>query len=438
MISIFNTTRALLCAALLAVGISACSDTHKDDTTRSLTISLKADASEFSRVNIAGNKVDGFTANWQAGDQIGVSIDAVGAEALRNVPLTATSVDTEGVASFSGAVASSWTGSGTLYAYYPYKEGAGTSDATLVNGVIPAEQTMTSEGSFDTAAAYMVGMPIEVESSSATKLDVTTKFRQLNCFVNLSCKAIEVEGVSADDVVESVRLRVGGKCLAGGFLLNLATGECEFSEPTDGVSVAVPNGMTLGNLSAWIVVNPFELTESDQMVVEVETADHIIRKYISGRNINFGIRQVITLNLSVDSSCEITPKVKTPRTVTYTLADKSISGELPANAQFQYQGNEDGTVSTSKGATFILTGWSNYTITGISTNIISPSTSSRLYYSIEIDNTTHKSGNISSATFSPPLIFDTPLPANTDSFQVTLNVFGNGKWNVKSCTITYE
>ena len=89
-------------------------------------------------------------------------------------------------------------------------------------------------------------------------------------------------------------------------------------------------------------------------------------------------------------------------------------------------------------STFILTGWSNYTITGISTNIISPSTSSRLYYSIEIDNTTHKSGNISSATFSPPLVFDTPLPANTDSFQVTLNVFGSGKWNVKSFTITYE
>ena len=73
MISIFNTTRALLCAALLAFGMSACSDTHKDDTTRSLTISLKADASEFSRVNIAGNKVDGFTANWQAGDQIGMT-----------------------------------------------------------------------------------------------------------------------------------------------------------------------------------------------------------------------------------------------------------------------------------------------------------------------------------------------------------------------------
>ena len=191
MISTFRTIRTLFCAALLAAGLSACSDTHKGDTTRTLTIELKADASEISRVNITGNKAEGFSTNWQAGDCIGVCIEADGAGVLRNVPLTAASVDTEGVALFSGAITSSWEGDGTLYAYYPYKEGAGTSGATQICGEIPAEQTMTSDGSFDTAAAYMVAQPIEVEVSDATKLDATTKFRQLGCFVNLSCRSEE-------------------------------------------------------------------------------------------------------------------------------------------------------------------------------------------------------------------------------------------------------
>ena len=437
MISIFNATRALLCAALLAVGLSACSDTHKEYTTRTLTISLKADASEFSRVNITGNKAEGFATSWQTGDQIGVCIDAVGAEALRNMPLTAASVDAEGVASFSGAVTSSWAGSGTLYAYYPYKEGAGTSDATQTYGEIPAEQTMTPEGSFDTAAAYMVGQPIAVESSDATTLDVTTKFRQLGCFVNLSCKAIDIEGVNEGDIVEAVRLRVTEKCLAGEFMLNLATGEYAFSKPVDGVSVAVPSGMTLGNLSAWIVVNPFELTATDQMIVEIETADYIICKYISGRNINFGMRQVVTLNMGVDKNCEITRKVRTPRTVTYTIG-QSTSGDLPANATFQYQGDSYGAVSTSKGATFSLNGWSNYTITGISINV-STAKSSNILISQIIVNGEPKTIYISKCSSTPSLksLLEEPLPADTDSFQVALSAY-SGSWTVESCTITYE
>jgi hypothetical protein len=178
------------------------------------------------------------------------------------------------------------------------------------------------------------------------------------------------------------------------------------------------------------------------MVVEVETADHIIRKYISGRNINFGIRQVITLNLSVDSSCEITPKVKTPRTVTYTLADKSISGELPNNSDlFSYTGNADGTITKSKGYTLILLeGWNDCTITGITVNIKANNTATQLTYSIIKDKMSQNSGTIKKVgtTVVPISLLNSPLIKNTSSLELSFNNFFAGTWYIESFTITYE
>ncbi|MBR5454941.1 MAG: hypothetical protein IKV60_04020, partial [Rikenellaceae bacterium] len=296
---------------------------------RQVTIEVAGDAVEVSRVNISGNKIDGYAANWQVNDQIGVCLISDGVEQLCNHPLTATAVDSEGVASFSATISSDWTGQGVLYSYYPYSPNAHTQSPNMILGEVPTEQTMTEDGSFDSVAAYMVGQPAEVELSDDSRLETATKFRFLNSFVNLSCKSISVEGVSEDDIVERVRLRVEEKCLAGEFALNLATGECAFSNSADWVSVDVPSGMTLGGLSAWLVVTPFELTPTDQMIIEVETADYIISKCITERTINFGMRQVITLNLGIDENCDVTIKENSPCSVTYNISSQSTSAVVP-------------------------------------------------------------------------------------------------------------
>ena len=427
----------MLCVVLCVAGLTSCNQTDMPSSPlRQLTIEVESDASELSRVNISGNKTDGFTASWQVADQIGVCINSVGKEQISNEPLTATAVDSEGVASFSATISSAWTGRGVLYSYYPYKAGAQSQDSNVILGEVPAEQTMTEDGSFDPSAAYMVGQPVEVVLSKDAKLETSTKFRFLNCFVNLSCKGISVEGVTPDDVVTAVRMRVEEKCLAGEFLLNLESGASEFCTTASEVVVSVPSGMTLGELSAWLIVNPFELAPTDQMVIEVETADYIISKCITERTINFGMRQVITLNLSIDEDCEIVSKENSPRSVTYNISSQSTSPSAPF--EIQYKGSATGEISRNNSITLEISGCANYTITNIVLNAKAGSSSSKARYSISYNGVTSNI-NVSSfatAAYAPLEMLKEPIPAGTDAIKITF-MSTSGSWSLESFTLTY-
>ena len=196
--------------------------------------------------------------------------------------------------------------------------------------------------------------------------------------------------------------------------------------------------MTLGELSAWIVVNPFELTESDQMIVEVETADHIIRKCITKSTINFGMRQVITLNMGIDSSCEIIQK----GTLTYAI-NGSIWGDVPDNVSIMHSGSSS--ITSYEAITFTLRSWGSYTVTGITMNVIPSNKDSNARYSIESNKTTLYSGNVNSSTWEQFNVSTegtlSLLPEGKTVTADTLSVTFRSnyqKWTVKSLTITYE
>jgi hypothetical protein len=441
MTTIFNkyrkATQTVFCVAVCVAGLTSCNYTDTPSSPlRQMTIEVMGDATEASRVSISGNKMDGYTALWNVTDQIGVSLISEGVELISNEPLTAKTVDSEGVASFSAAVSSAWTGRGVLYSYYPYKANGLSQKANVILGEVPAEQFMTEDGSFDTSAAYMVGQPVEVELTSGSKLQTTTKFRFLNCFVNLLYKGISVEGVSSEDVVTAVRMRVDNKCLAGDFELNLESGASDFKTISNEVVVAVPANMTLGELSAWLVVAPFELTPSDQMVVEVETADYIISKCITGRTINFGMRQVITLNLSIDENCDIISKESTPQSVTYNILDQSTSADAPFD--FQYEGDVAGKVSQYDAAILTICGCEKYSITDIVLNVKAGKSSSKAQYSIEFNDKKYSNiiSKYSTTAYTPLALLDAPIPLGTDSITITF-YSQSGAWYLESLTLTY-
>gem|GEM_PF-3432096 len=317
---------AALFAAVL--GFVGCSNVDEQGGTNNDTpapaeyqLTINATAHEpATRVVISGDKTNGFETSWEVGDQIGVFTYTEAAsqrsECSCNFPLENTIVNSDGTTVFSGTLPSGlYAGVHDLYVYYPYKSSLAdknhyensTTTFEDVKCQIPAEQAMTESGSYDPTAAYMVARPSTIDLSESKAVETTMTFRHLNCFVNLSTKSVTADGVSGDEVVNSIAMTVAGKTLAGDFELNLADGSTNFTSTSETITVAVPDGTTLADLSAWLVVNPFSLASGDELELVITTDKNIITKTITGKTINFAIKNVITLNLAIDNTCTVEP-----------------------------------------------------------------------------------------------------------------------------------
>lgn len=246
-----------------------------------------------TKTTIAGNKIDGFTANWAADDAIGVYTTAGTANAKHTI-----TVLSDGTAKFTGKVAAS-ENEQTLYAYYPYTSSA-TSNlaAALLN--LPSVQTMTG-ASYDASAAIMVGKPQAATVNGETSEIGNWQLAHLGSYISISVADITAETVSTDELVSTVSIKSESKTLSGDFTLNLKNGQVAFSKTLDEVTVSVPDGTTLGNLEAWAVTFPFALAD-EALTITIVTNKNTIKKAVNLTK-DFKAGNVYTLGIKIDENC---------------------------------------------------------------------------------------------------------------------------------------
>lgn len=248
-----------------------------------------------TKTTIAGNKTDGFTANWAADDAIGVYTTAGTANAKHTI-----TVLSDGTAKFTGKVAAS-ENEQTLYAYYPYTSSA-TSNLAAVPLNLPSVQAMTG-ASYDASAAIMVGKPQAATVNGETSEIGNWQFAHLGSYISISVAGITGETVSTDELVSTVSIKSESKTLSGDFTLNLENGQVAFSKTFDEVNVTVPEGTTLGNLAAWAVTAPFALAD-EYLTITIVTNRNTISKTVKLTK-EFKAGNVYTLGINIDENCAV-------------------------------------------------------------------------------------------------------------------------------------
>ncbi len=311
---------------LAAAGFSGCrkGPEHIDNGGKvKLTIKSSPAETVDTRTTLEGDRETGFNTVWnQATDKLGVYAHNVGApvEALTaNAQFGIISI-VDGVATFGGSInADAQNRTYDLYAYYPRKADAGTSH-TSVAASIAAVQTMPANGTFDHASDYMVAIPRQVDVTGGEMLAASIdnfQFRYLVGFMHLSVPGITVDGIAPTDVVKSVTITAqagqGNPVLAGDFNLDLTDGRMAFSSTSSEVTVECPAGVTLANLDAWAVVNPFSLAAADQLSFTITTETHTIQKEVP---LDGGFEMVEgsikTFHMTIDENCVITELTDDP------------------------------------------------------------------------------------------------------------------------------
>jgi hypothetical protein len=90
-----------------------------------------------------------------------------------------------------------------------------------------------------------------------------------------------------------------------------------------------------------MVVNPFELTADEELTFTIYTDENTITKTITGKNINFAMKNVITLNLAIDNTCDIEAAAPVSNILpngTYVIADNTSKSLMIPGNQNNYRG----------------------------------------------------------------------------------------------------
>lgn len=312
-----------LLAAAYALGSCAKDDTGAltEQDGQAVTVSFGAvkEGVQGTKTIIEGNKTDGFSIKWEQSDRLGVysHADGVSASALTtNAPFAISNLAGD-VATFTGDIKANSAAETTfdIFAYYPYNSSNASTDYKAIDGNVPAEQTMTAAGSYDSRADYMVAKPgmkvtVTPPDSYTASLD-NFQFAHLMAFTNFTVKAITVGDVAGTEKVANVKMEAVGilenPTLAGDFTLDLENGATTWtSNAVSTVMTICPEGMTLENLNAWFVTNPFTITTDDELIVTITTDQHIIEKTVANKALDFKANNITGLNLTVDASCRIT------------------------------------------------------------------------------------------------------------------------------------
>lgn len=289
--------------------------TENEVIERPLTI-IASGAQTETRTIMEGDKEVGFNTAWtQATDKLGVysyNADASSTELTMNANFAITSI-IDGVATFEGDIRFPAEGDMEydLYAYYPRNAANYYENSTYDNVTthISEHQTMHANGTHDATNDIMVALPGQKVTIANGQIDKTTldnfQFRYLVGFMNLSiADEITAEGITADDVVRSVKITADGTpTIAGAFALNLANGEMVSNTPSNEITLTVHTGVTLGELDAWVVVNPFA-TEKLTFLITTET--HTIEKSATVEGFSIPAGGIKTFEMAVDANCTIT------------------------------------------------------------------------------------------------------------------------------------
>ncbi len=290
-----------------------------DSEVKTQTLTFKASGAQATNDDITktvmqGDKASGFSTAWTAAtDKLGVySYNAASpsGELTMNAEFGITSV-TDGVATFEGQIrygAADMTFD--IYAYYPRNNTNNFQNSTYdnVSVVVEYDQTMPANGTHDPANDLMVALPgQQVTVTGGQTLNASLdelEFRYLVGFMNLTIRDITAAGITADDVVESVKITAdAGAKLAGEFTLDLSDGGLTNVSSENEITVTVPAEVTLGNLNLWAVVNPFS-TENLKFLITTET--HSIEKTVSLPGFSIAAAGIKTFDMAIDDNCVIT------------------------------------------------------------------------------------------------------------------------------------
>ncbi len=491
---------------LAASGFTGCQkdvNTVNKGTDGELKLTIKSSPAETAdtRTILEGDRETGFNTAWNLEtDKLGVysyNPDVTSEELTMNSQFDITNINGDGVATFVGNIRHDAVDrTYDLYAYYPRNAANNYSNSTYtsVAGVISDIQTMPANGTFDHASDYMVALPgqqvIVTGGETLTALLDNFQFRYLVGFMHLSVPQITADGIASTDVVENVKISAeamdSNPVLSGDFTLDLTNGEMSFTTTYNEVTVVCPEGVTLGNLNAWAVVNPFSLTdEIEELTFLITTATHTIEKTVTvgdltgGNTFSIAAGGIKTFHMTVDNNCTIQPRSPggvLPGDILYeeTWGTYGFSGSqygaAGALSGYDYSGTtiysgdptttiaysttnttgnfiNDGTGAGAKvsGSNFFMQGnpTSSMTIKGIelhgATTVILKYASSnaniRTFYSVGTDEPTTSSTAIQSANSNSSGVsalnsFQFTVPAGTEVINILMN-----KTNTTNCRL---
>ncbi|WP_295935579.1 fimbrillin family protein [uncultured Alistipes sp.] len=302
-----NIKSTIIGLTLALVGLTACQSDNepvRPGGSADVKVQIKSEAT-LTRTYMTGDRETGdFKTHWEVGDALGVY--TAGATSDRKFTIEEGGISGD-QATFSGTL-SGVNGDVMVYAYYPWDDTDG--NINEVKSYMPYTQTMKGN-SHDPAADFMVALPQPVNVDGDNVTLEGYRFRYLVSFINLT---MEVDTgankhettIDLSEKVLSVAIQAPGKGLAGAITLDLEAGTFTPVSVSSAVSVYVPANTTVGNLSAWLVTLPFDITTEDKLVVEIMTEKHSISKEITAAAIDFTAGRVKTLNMNVNKDCTIT------------------------------------------------------------------------------------------------------------------------------------
>ncbi len=340
----------LLFTALGLVAISSCNKTEKyegDPHVLSMTICADVPESPFegTKVGLSGDRSTGVSTYWESDDKIGVDYCDYSTG-------TATKLE------YSQYGFTSWNlvdGKGYFYGDIYCSAGFPTTKSedddraivayTPYTANIPSSQTMNGT-SIDKKAAVMISKPKFdlrlYDAKNQTTLGYNDygklEFTHIGTFLNIYVKELTASTISGDETVTTVTISAPGKLISGKFNRSYGDRDGESAGITmikdkaySLITVTVPEGTKLSELSAMAVAAPFSLA-GEQLEITIDTDKHSLKKamtltrdFESGRLTSIGFK----VDKSLDKAAYIKLKSGVDPTLVYERETKSF--EIDAN-----------------------------------------------------------------------------------------------------------
>lgn len=343
---------SILFAALSFAALASCSKVENAEPaqngTETIHVTLTADAPDApseegaTKVGIEGDRNTGFRTFWEEGDEVTlryyVFYESGTAKTTGYSPLKLTSVDADGKATFSGDIAKEYDGSyqyireiSAIYNYTPGYE-------------LPSLQTMNGND-FDKKAIVMYSR--EIGSKWLDKNVRTLTFDNFNfvhvcTFLNIYVKELSSETVSGDEIVKTVTVTAPNKWIAGKYFYfkatdsNLKDGfplDMRENASTNYITVTVPEGTKLKDLSAKLVAAPFELS-NEPLTIAIDTDKHSLKKTVNLTR-KFSAARMSTIGFKIDNSFDEKPYIKAKQTdLTFSYLGETRTFDIDANVSW--------------------------------------------------------------------------------------------------------
>lgn len=316
---------SILFAALSFAALASCSKVENaepaQDAPKTIHVTLTADAPDApaeegtTKVGIEGDRDTGFRTFWEEGDEVTLEYWIVYDKSTNRTgrsTLKLTSVDADGKATFQGDITNMIDNGQTLW-YFNYLTALYKSS----DDCLPPSQKMNGN-SFDRKAAIMFSRSRTFYASEIKK-DIEFEdfaFAHACTFLNIYVKELSASTISGDETVKSVTVTAPDKLIAGSYSYNI-TNDIRGSNgalikmnnsAVSSITVEVPEGTKLKDLSAMAVAAPFKL-DNEPLTVIIDTDKHSLKKTVNLTR-DFSAAKMSAIGFKIDSSFDDTPYIE--------------------------------------------------------------------------------------------------------------------------------